>query len=485
MKKSNIGVIGLAVMGENLALNIERNGYQVSVFNRSYQRVDNFIHGRGFEKNFYGARTIEEFCNSLESPKKIMLMVKAGDAVDATIETLLPYLQKGDILIDGGNSNYLDTERRVETLNNKGILFVGSGVSGGEFGALHGPSIMPGGNVQAWNEIKPIFESIAAKAGKDNNHSCTTWIGNGGAGHFVKMVHNGIEYGDMQIICEGYDIARKILKMNNGQISKLFREWNNERLSSYLIEITADILEYKEGEEYIVDKILDKAGQKGTGKWTSTTALEYDIPLNLITESVFSRHISALKEFRCQLSSRYKSENNSINNIIKISEDDIEGAIYAAKLISYAQGFELITTTSQIKNWGVNAGELAQIWRGGCIIRSIFLDDITNAYRDNSIEIKNLLESNFYQRELPNAINSLRNIVATAALNKIPISCLSSALSYYDAITSQQLPANLLQAQRDYFGAHTYERIDAPSGKFFHTNWSGEGGDTVSTVYQE
>ncbi|MEF9986830.1 MAG: decarboxylating NADP(+)-dependent phosphogluconate dehydrogenase [Bacteroidales bacterium] len=483
---SEFGIIGLAVMGENLALNVERNGFSVSVYNRTVEKVTSFINGRGKGKNFYGAMSIKDFCASLEHPRKIMLMVKAGEAVDKTIELLLPYISKGDIIIDGGNSNYTDTERRVIELGNKEILYVGSGVSGGELGALYGPSIMPGGAIGAWPIIKPIFEAITAKVGT-NNEPCTTWIGNGGAGHFVKMVHNGIEYGDMQIICEGYHIASKLLKMDNATIANIFDEWNNGPLQSYLIEITANILKYKENENFLIDKILDTAGQKGTGKWTAITALDEGIPLNLITESVYARCISAQKEIRVKLNKEYSSTfkecsyNNEISQLLKIGSNDLEAAIYASKLISYAQGFELITSKSNLKNWGISPSNVAKIWRGGCIIRSKFLDDIAAAY--NGEELPNLLISQFYREVLPSAIQSLRRIVAAASLNAIPIAGMSAALSYYDAITSNNLPANLLQAQRDYFGAHTYERTDKPRGEFFHTNWTGEGGDTVSTSY--
>lgn len=504
--KSNIGVIGLAVMGENLAQNIERNGYRVSVFNIDKERVTEFIKSIGANKNFYGAYSFEELCNSLERPRKIMLMIKAGAPVDETINNLLPYLEKGDIIIDGGNSDFNNTEMRMRELDAQGILYVGSGVSGGELGALNGPSLMPGGNKGAWESIRPIFEDISAKAGKENSEACTTWIGGGGAGHFVKMVHNGIEYGDMQIICEGYDIARKILKLNNERLAELFKEWNSGRLSSYLIEITAEILAYKEGDEYVVDKILDKAGQKGTGKLSAITALEQDIPLSLITQAVYSRYISAEKELREVLSGYYSSEANDNSDALQISctAQEIEAAIYAAKLLSYAQGFNLIYATSLANDWGIDLAKVAKIWRGGCIIRSRFLDDIAAAFEEggkendgreddsrkkdgekgsNQYSSCNLLLSSFYKSELLSTIPALKKVVATAALSGIPAACLSDALNYYNAITQKRLPANLLQAQRDYFGAHTYERVDAERGKFFHTNWTGEGGDTVSTVY--
>lgn len=476
--KSDFGIIGLAVMGENLALNVESRGYRVSVYNRTTEKVTKFINGRAKNKNFYGATSEKEFCQSLSTPRKIMLMVKAGEAVDLTIKSLLPYLEKGDIVIDGGNSNYHDTERRVPELAEKNILFVGSGVSGGELGALHGPSIMPGGTQTAWKHIKPIFEAITPKIG-EKKEPCCTWIGSGGAGHFVKMVHNGIEYGDMQGICETYSVAKDVLNMDIDAIGTMFTQWNNGRLKSYLIEITADILNYKEDGSHLVTKILDTAGQKGTGKWTGITALDEGIPLNFITESVYARCISSQKDLRLTLNKAYKPQ--KMSSSISITQDDLEAALYASKLISYAQGFELITEKSKQENWGINPAEVAKIWRGGCIIRSLFLDDLATAFQTETLQT--LMESSFYKKNLPDAISALRKLVAAATLAGIPIPALSSALSYYDSITAEVLPANLLQAQRDYFGAHTYERIDAPRGKFFHTNWTGEGGDTVSTTY--
>ena len=476
--KQDIGVIGLAVMGENLALNIESRGYKVSVFNRSSEKTTKFMEGRAVGKNFHGALSIADFCDSLTVPRKIILMVKAGEAVDKTIETLLPHLSKNDIIIDGGNSNYEDTERRMAELSAQTILFVGSGISGGELGALHGPSMMPGGAAEAWSQIQPIFEAITAKVGP-RQEPCCTWVGTGGAGHFVKMVHNGIEYGDMQVICEGYDVAKRLLKLDNDTIASAFTDWNTKRLQSYLMEITADILSYKENGESIVDLILDTAGQKGTGKWTAITALNESIPLNLITESVYSRFISAQKEMRTELSKYYpKAE---ITNVVGCELHDIEGAMYASKLLSYAQGFELIATKSHEKKWGIDLAAIAKIWRGGCIIRSKFLDDIASAYEKEQIET--LLSSDFYKKMLPEAIVSLRKVVASASLNGIPVASMSAALAYYDAMRTDKLPANLLQAQRDYFGAHTYERVDKPRGEFFHTNWTGEGGDTISTTY--
>ena len=465
-------------MCENLALNIGRRCYSVSVYNRTAEKTTKFIEGRAAGKRFHGALTVADFCDSLSVPRKIILMVKAGEAVDKTIEALLPHLSENDIIIDGGNSNYEDTERRLATLAEHKILFVGSGISGGELGALHGPSIMPGGSQAAWPHIKPIFEAITAKVGK-NQEPCSTWVGSGGAGHFVKMVHNGIEYGDMQVIGEGYDVAKRLLQLDNKIIANAFAEWNEQRLQSYLMEITVDILRYEENGKAVVDLILDSAGQKGTGKWTSINALNEGIPLNLITESVFARFISAQKELRTLLHDKYPQP--AVNSAVKCQLKDIEGAMYASKLISYAQGFELIDTKSKEKKWGINLAAIAKIWRGGCIIRSMFLDNIAAAYEHETIDT--LLASNFYKQMLPEAIESLRNVVAAATLNGIPVPAMSAALAYYDSMRTDQLPANLLQAQRDYFGAHTYERIDKPRGEFFHTNWTGEGGDTVSTTY--
>jgi len=476
--KQDIGIIGLAVMGENLALNIESRGYHVSVYNRSTDKTTKFMEGRAAGKNFHGALSLADFCDSLAVPRKIILMVKAGEPVDKTIEALLPHLTKNDIIIDGGNSNYEDTERRLTDLAAQHILFVGSGISGGELGALHGPSMMPGGAAEAWPQIQPIFEAITAKVGKQEE-PCCTWVGTGGAGHFVKMVHNGIEYGDMQVICEGYDVAKRLLKLDNDTIADAFADWNTKRLQSYLMEITAEILSYKENDTSIVDIILDTAGQKGTGKWTAINALNESIPLNLITESVYSRFISAQKELRTQLSKHYPKP--EVNNAVGCELYDIEGAMYASKLLSYAQGFELIATKSNDKQWGIDLAAIAKIWRGGCIIRSKFLDNIALAYQQEQMDT--LLFSDFYKHVLPEAIVSLRKVVALAALNGIPVASMSGALAYYDAMRTDTLPANLLQAQRDYFGAHTYERVDKPRGEFFHTNWTGEGGDTISTTY--
>ena len=478
MNKADFAVVGLAVMGENLALNIESRGYTVAVFNRTTEKVTNFIDGRASGKKFIGCFSPEELCQNMASPKKIMLMVKAGAPVDATIETLLPFLEEGDIIIDGGNSNFEDSQRRFEYLKAKNISFVGCGVSGGELGALNGPSMMPGGDVKAWDVLQPIFESAAARAG--NNEPCCAWIGHGGAGHFVKMVHNGIEYGDMQVICEAYQLMKDCCQFGNGIIGTIFDEWNNGDLSSYLVEISAEIIKYKELDgKFLLDSILDTAGQKGTGKWTGITALNEGIPLSLIAESVFARCISAQKETRFRASTIYSGPQHP-KSTLKVS--DVGKAIFAAKLISYSQGFELISTSSKINDWDIDSAKVAEIWRGGCIIRSTFLDDIASAFRTED-DLPSLMFSTYYKQKLKETIPALRLVVSEAVKYGIPVPSLSAAISYFDSLRTRRLPANLLQAQRDYFGAHTYERTDAPRGEFFHTNWTGQGGDTVSTGY--
>lgn len=489
---ADIGLIGLAVMGENLVLNMERNGYKVAVFNRTISKVSNFMNSRGKGKNISPAFSIQELVSQLSTPRKIMLMVKAGQAVDSTIEKLVPLLDKDDIIIDGGNSNYQDTERRMNTLENKGLLFIGTGVSGGEEGALMGPSMMPGGSSGAWPFVKPILQSIAAKAG-DDNKPCCEWIGNGGAGHFVKMVHNGIEYGDMQLICEIYDIMRKSLKMSAPEIGATFTEWNKGELESYLIEITSQILAFKDKDDsYLVNNILDVAGQKGTGKWTGINALDLGVPLTLITESVFARCLSSEHEQRLQASKAFSAINNAIHkenvsgNLTaeKKSEiiNNLKEALYVAKIISYAQGFELIKKAGEENNWHLNLGDIALIWRGGCIIRSSFLNKINDAYTNDS-NLTNLILDPYFTSIIINKQNSLRKIVSLVSQEGIAIPSLSAALSWLDGYRAEKVPANLLQAQRDFFGAHTYERIDTKRGEFFHTNWTGKGGSTASTTY--
>lgn len=466
--ESNFGIIGLAVMGENLALNIESRGFRVSVFNRTYSRTEEFMNTRAQGRNFFAAHTPEEFCASLQRPRRLMLMVKAGEAVDRTIEAVLPFVEAGDVIIDGGNSHFTDTQRRVDALSARGVLFVGCGVSGGELGALHGPSLMPGGAKEAWPLVRPVLEAVTAIAGADKA-PCCAWMGRGGAGHFVKMVHNGIEYGDMQVITEAYDLLRHSPEMNNDRLADLFAEWNRGRLQSYLIEITADIFRRREGAGYLVDAVLDAAGQKGTGKWTAVTALDEGIPLGFITESVFARCISAQKELRVELSDKYDRESTRIS-LPTLATNDVEAALYASKLISYAQGFELIAAQSREQGWDIPLAQVPRIWRGGCIIRSRFLDDISTAFEREGA-LQNLLLSDFYRESLPKAIPALRRVVAEAVISGVPVPAMSAALAYYDSATSSHLPANLLQAQRDYFGAHTFERVDRPRGEFFHESW--------------
>jgi 6-phosphogluconate dehydrogenase len=479
--KANIGLIGVGVMGENLVMNIESRGYTVACYDLLLDKTRAFVEGRAKGKNIIGTYSLEEFVNSLEKPRKIMIMIKAGSPVDSVIESLIPLLDKGDILVDGGNSHFPDTRRRCEYLESKGLLYLGMGVSGGEEGALKGPSLMPGGSKEAWNEVKEIFQAISAKL--SSGEACCTYIGPDGAGHFVKMVHNGIEYGDMQLICEAYDLMRKLLGMTPDEMHKVFSEWNKGDLDSYLIEITADILAYKDTDGLpLVDKIMDRAGQKGTGKWTSIAALDEGVPLTLISEAVYARCLSAIKEERVNASNKFKSvEPNFIGNKEEFIKD-ISKALYAAKIISYAQGYSLMKSAAKTYNWNLNYGGIALTWRGGCIIRSRFLGKINEAYTNNP-ELENLMLDEYFKEELEKAEASFRKVIAAAVLNGIPVPALSSALAYFDGYKSANLPANLLQAQRDYFGAHTYERVDTPKGEFHHTNWTGRGGKTHSTNY--
>jgi 6-phosphogluconate dehydrogenase len=480
-KLSDIGLIGLAVMGENLVLNMESKGFQVTVFNRSVQKINDFLAGRAKGKKIAGAKSIEELVSSLARPRKIMLMIKAGSAVDEMIETLIPHLEKGDIIIDGGNTHFPDTNRRTAYVESKGLLYIGTGVSGGEEGALKGPSIMPGGSKAAWPEVKKIFQAIAAKV--DDGSPCCEWVGENGAGHFVKMVHNGIEYGDMQLICEVYQIMRDLLGLSADEMHTIFKDWNQGELDSYLIEITRDILAFKDEDgKPLVDKILDTAGQKGTGKWTGVAALDLGIPLTLIGEAVFSRCLSAVKEERVKASKIlngpakvFKGDRNAFVNNLK-------DALYASKIVSYAQGYALMGAAAHEYGWKLNYGGIALMWRGGCIIRSAFLGKIKEAF-DKNPDITNLLIDPYFKKTVEIAQQGWRNIVATAALNGIPIPAISSALGYFDGYRCENLPANMLQAQRDYFGAHTYERTDRPRGEFFHTNWTGRGGTTSSSTY--
>lgn len=478
---SDIGVIGLAVMGENLILNMESKGFRVTAYNRTVDKVDNFINGRAKGKNIQGAHSIEELVASLKTPRKIMLMVKAGKPVDDFIDLLLPHLEKGDIIIDGGNSHFPDTERRVKYVESKGLYFIGTGVSGGEEGALLGPSIMPGGSKNAWPEVKPIFQGIAAKV--NDGSPCCDWVGDGGAGHFVKMVHNGIEYGDMQLICEVYQIMKDLLGMSTDEMHEVFKKWNEGELDSYLIEITRDILAYKENGEPLIDKILDTAGQKGTGKWTGTVALELGIPLTLITESVFARCLSAIKDERVAASKVLTAgPKPTFTGDKKKFIEQLRDALYSAKIISYAQGYQMMRAAAKEYGWELNYGNIALMWRGGCIIRSRFLGNIKEAF-DKDPNLVNLLLDPYFSEKMQACQEGLRTVTATAMLNGIPVPCLSAAINYYDGYRAERLPANLLQAQRDYFGAHTYERVDQPRGQFFHTNWTGRGGDTASTTY--
>jgi 6-phosphogluconate dehydrogenase len=480
-KLSDIGLIGLAVMGENLVLNMESKGFKVSVFNRSLQKVDDFLSGRARGKNIIGTHSIEELVASLERPRKVMLMIKAGDAVDEMINTLIPHLDRGDIIIDGGNTHFPDTNRRTAYVESKGLLYIGTGVSGGEEGALLGPSIMPGGSKAAWQFVKPIFQAIAAKV--EDGTPCCDWVGENGAGHFVKMVHNGIEYGDMQLITEAYQIMRDLLHMNADEMHLIFKEWNEGELDSYLIEITRDILAYKDTDgKPLVDKILDTAGQKGTGKWTAITALDFGIPLTLIGEAVFSRCLSALKDEREEASNILHGPEPEFNGERIRFINDIKEALYASKIVSYAQGYSLMEAAAREFKWNLNYGGIALMWRGGCIIRSAFLSKIKEAFVNNP-SITNLLLDPFFKDKVEKAQNGWRNVVSAAAMNGIAIPAISSALGYFDGYRCEKLPANLLQAQRDYFGAHTYERTDKPRGEFFHTNWTGRGGTTASSTY--
>ncbi len=479
--KADIGLIGLAVMGENLVLNMENKGYTVAVYNRSTDKVDRFINGRGKGKKFIGTHSIPELTASLTSPRKVMMLVKAGQPVDDLIAQLIPHLDKGDIIIDGGNSNYEDTIRRAKEVESHDLLYVGSGVSGGEEGALNGPSLMPGGSPAAWPFIKDIFQNIAAKV--EDGTPCCDWVGENGAGHFVKMVHNGIEYGDMQIISEAYSLMKNIVGMNNEEIQKTFVEWNKGDLNSYLIEITANILTHKDGDGHpLVEKILDTAGQKGTGKWAGISALDFGVPLTLIVESVFARALSANKEERINAARVFPSNVHPFTGDKKKFLNNLKDALFASKIISYTQGYLLMREAARQYDWNLNYGGIALMWRGGCIIRSVFLNRIKEAF-DINPDLENLLMSPFFSEKIRQAQKGWRNTVAQAALEGTPVPAFSAALSYFDGVRSENLPANLIQAQRDYFGAHTYERVDRERGLFFHTNWTGHGGNTASSSY--
>lgn len=482
MKKADIGLVGLAVMGENLVMNMESKGFTVAVYNRTTEKVKNFVEGRAAGKNIIGTYSIEELVENLEKPRKIMMMVKAGAAVDQLIDQLIPHLEAGDILIDGGNSHFPDTIRRTQYVESKGLLYIGAGVSGGEEGALKGPSMMPGGSPAAWPYVKPIFQAICAKV--EDGSPCCDWVGENGAGHFVKMVHNGIEYGDMQLICEAYQLMRDGLGMSAEEMHQVFADWNKTELDSYLIEITRDILGYKDEKgETTVNYILDTAGQKGTGKWTGIAALDEGVPLTLIGEAVFARCLSAMKEERVAAAKVFPKEIPAFTGDKAAFIENIRKALYASKIISYAQGYTLMRTAAKTYNWNLNYGGIALMWRGGCIIRSVFLGKIKEAY-DKDPNLVNLLMDDYFGETIKGLVPAWREVVAYAAKAGIPMPAFSSALSYFDGYTTASLPANLLQAQRDYFGAHTYERIDQPRGQFFHTNWTGHGGSTTANTYQ-
>ncbi len=481
-KKADIGLVGLAVMGENLVLNMESKGFTVAVFNRTTSKVSDFVNGRGKGKKIIGTMTVQDFCASLEKPRKVMIMVKAGKPVDDTIATVMPFLEKGDIVIDGGNSHFPDTIRRTKELAGKGILFIGTGVSGGEEGALKGPSIMPGGNPDAWKHVKPIFQAISAKV--SDGSPCCEWVGDDGAGHYVKMVHNGIEYGDMQMICEAYFLLKNVLSMEAQELHKVFTEWNDGELDSYLIEITRDIFARKDPEtgKAMVDVILDTAGQKGTGKWTSQSALDLGAPSPTIAEAVFARCISAIKEERVAASKILSGPASNFKGNRAEFVNDVRKALYASKICSYAQGFQLLKLAAAEHKWSLKYGEIALMWRGGCIIRAKFLGDIKAAF-DADPKLANLLLAPFFRKAIDDCQASWRKVIATAVQLGVPTPAFSSALSYYDSYRCSTLPANLLQAQRDFFGAHTYERIDKPRGQFFHTDWCELGGTTTSSTY--
>jgi 6-phosphogluconate dehydrogenase len=481
MATANIGLIGLAVMGENLILNMESKGFTVACFNRTVSKVDGFVAGRAKGKKIIGCHSIEQFVSVLEKPRKVMLMVKAGPPVDEFIEQVLPHLEAGDIIIDGGNSLFEDTIRRTKYVESKGKLYIGTGVSGGEEGALNGPSIMPGGSPAAWPHIKPIFQAIAAKVA--DGTPCCDWVGENGAGHYVKMTHNGIEYGDMQLTCEAYNILKDGLGMTADEMSGVFAEWNQAELESYLVEITRDILAKKDADGApLVDKILDAAGQKGTGKWTVISSQEMGIPITLIAEAVYARCVSAMKEQRVEASKVFPPASPKFAGDRIQWVNDIRKALYASKIISYTQGYMLMRAAAQQYKWNLNYGGIALMWRGGCIIRSVFLGKIKTAF-DKNPNLTNLLLDPFFKKAMKGCLRSWRKVVSTAVRKGIPVPAFSTALAFFDGFRSERLPANLLQAQRDYFGAHTYERVDKPRGQFFHTNWTGHGGTTSAGTY--
>jgi len=484
--QADFALIGLAVMGQNLILNINDHGFIVVAYNRTTEKVDHFLANEAKGTKVVGAHSIAEMVAKLKRPRRVMMLVKAGKAVDEFIEQLLPALEPGDIIIDGGNSLFADTNRRVKYVESKGLLFVGTGVSGGEEGARHGPSIMPGGSPAAWPFVKDIFQAVSAQV---DGQPCCDWVGEGGAGHYVKMVHNGIEYGDMQLICEAYNILKHGLGLSAQEMHDVFAEWNKGELDSYLIEISRDILGFKDTDGApLVDKILDTAGQKGTGKWTVENSQDLGIPITLIAEAVYSRCVSALKDERVKASKKLKGPRPALTSIANNPERkkafiaEIRDALYASKIVSYAQGYMLMRAAAKEYGWNLNYGGIALMWRGGCIIRSRFLGKIKEAY-DTNPKLTNLLLDDYFRGEIKRSQKGWRNVVATAAKRGIPVPAFSTALSFFDQYRSAVLPANLLQAQRDYFGAHTYERLDKPRGEFFHTNWTGRGGTTSSSTY--
>lgn len=480
--QADIALIGLAVMGQNLILNMNDHGFTVVAYNRTTSKVDEFLAKEAKGTKVIGAHSIEEMVKLLKKPRRVMLLVKAGQPVDDFIEELLKHLEPGDIIIDGGNSLFDDTNRRTKYVESKGLLYIGTGVSGGEEGARHGPSIMPGGSPAAWPHVKDIFQGIAAKV--SDGTPCCDWVGENGAGHYVKMVHNGIEYGDMQLICEAYQLMRDGLGMTADEMHEVFADWNKGELDSYLIEITRDILAYKDTDgKPLVDKIRDAAGQKGTGKWTVINSAELGIPTTLISEAVYARSISAMKDQRIVAAKELKGPDPKISDDRSKFIEQIRLALYASKIVSYAQGYMLMAAAAKEQGWNLNYGGIALMWRGGCIIRSRFLGDIKKAF-DNNPELSNLLLDPFFKKEIEKAQNAWREVVATAVKRGIPTPAFSTALNFYDAYRTERLPANLLQAQRDFFGAHTYELLDKPVGEFFHTNWTGRGGEVSSTTYE-
>ncbi|CAK8690285.1 6-phosphogluconate dehydrogenase, decarboxylating-like [Clavelina lepadiformis] len=479
MAEADIALIGLAVMGQNLILNMNDHGFVVCAYNRTVEKVERFLENEAKGTKIIGGKSIKDMVSKLKKPRRVMMLVKAGAAVDSFIEQLVPHLEKGDIIIDGGNSEYTDSIRRAKQLEEKGLQFIGCGVSGGEDGARYGPSLMPGGSPKAWPAVKEIFQGIAAKSGGD---PCCDWVGEGGAGHYVKMVHNGIEYGDMQLICEIYSIMKNVVGMSNDEISDVFAQWNKEELDSFLIEITRDILKFRDTDgKHLLDKILDSAGQKGTGKWTAISALDKGMPVTLIGEAVFARCLSALKDERVEASKQLSGPKVKFEGDKKQFMDDLKQALYASKIISYAQGFMLMREAGKIYDWKLNYGGIALMWRGGCIIRSAFLGDIKKAF-DKNPNLSNLLLDDFFKDAILKAQAGWRRVVVTAINNGVPSPCLSTALSFYDGYRSETVPANLIQAQRDYFGAHTYQLL-SKRGEHVHTNWTGHGGNVSSSSY--